>query len=261
MPDTTPGRTEPAPKAATARISGPDLQRLEAQIGAKCDQTRDELRDAEAAVRKAECGTPRQQRTSAPASTTRKHATAVLSGIGSRLDESPERLFLLRGIDETELNRGRSCSVMRPGGDRRRRTCRGKRDGGENTAESRPLNVPGASSSKALPASPPISTDSATSSRPVKKTLTYRPPAPTAADRPRAPSDPATEAAGFVPTGEMVADLRAQCGCPVAEFADLIQITPATVRRWESTAGPLNLHAAPWEALRALYLESRQQQG
>ena len=72
VPDTTPGRTEPTPKAATARISGPDLQRLEAQIGAKCDQTRDELRDAEAAVRKAECGAPRQQRTSAPASTTRE---------------------------------------------------------------------------------------------------------------------------------------------------------------------------------------------
>ena len=64
-----------------------------------------------------------------------------------------------------------------------------------------------------------------------------------------------------MPTGEMVANLRAQCGCPVAEFADLIQVTPTTVRRWESTAGHLNLHAAPWEALRALYLESRQQQG
>ena len=48
--DTTPGRTEPTPKAATAGISGPDLQRLEAQISTKRDQTRDELRDAEAAV-------------------------------------------------------------------------------------------------------------------------------------------------------------------------------------------------------------------
>ena len=36
-PDTTPGRREPAPKAATARIPGPDLQRLEAQIGSKRD--------------------------------------------------------------------------------------------------------------------------------------------------------------------------------------------------------------------------------
>ena len=68
--DTTPGRAEPTPKAATARISGPDLQRLQAQIGAKRDQTRDELRDTGVAVRKAGRGAPRQQRTSAPASTT-----------------------------------------------------------------------------------------------------------------------------------------------------------------------------------------------
>ena len=106
-----------------------------------------------------------------------------------------------------------------------------------------------------------MSTDSTTASRPVKKTLTYRPTVPTAAGRRAAPNGLADEAAGFVFTGEMVADLRAQCGCPVAEFADLIQVTRTTVRRWESTAGPLNLHAAPWEALRALYLESRQHQG
>ncbi len=66
-PRTTPGRTEPTTKATTARISGPDLQRLEAQISAQRDQTRDELRDAETAVRKAERGAPRQQRTFAPA--------------------------------------------------------------------------------------------------------------------------------------------------------------------------------------------------
>ena len=71
-PDTTPGRTEPTAKATTARISGPDLQRLEAQISAKRDQTRDELWDAEAAVRKAERSAPRQRRTFAPASTTRE---------------------------------------------------------------------------------------------------------------------------------------------------------------------------------------------
>ena len=69
-PRTTPGGTEPTTKAATARISGPNLQRLEAQISAKRDQTRDELLDAETAVHKAERGAPRQQRTSAPASTT-----------------------------------------------------------------------------------------------------------------------------------------------------------------------------------------------
>ena len=71
-PDTTPGRTEPTTKATTPRISGPDLQRLEAQISAKRDQSNDQLGDAEAAVRKAERGAPRRQRRSAAASTTRE---------------------------------------------------------------------------------------------------------------------------------------------------------------------------------------------
>ena len=71
-PDVTPARTEPAAKATTPRISGPDLQRLEAQISAKRDQSNDQLGDAEAAVRKAERGAPRRQRRSAAASTTRE---------------------------------------------------------------------------------------------------------------------------------------------------------------------------------------------
>ena len=71
-PGTTPGRTEPTAKVTTARISGPDLQRLEAQISAKRDRISDELGDVEAAVRKARRGAPRRQRTSAPASSTRE---------------------------------------------------------------------------------------------------------------------------------------------------------------------------------------------
>ena len=70
--DTTPGRTEPAAKATAARISGPHVQRLEAQISAKRGQISDELGDTEAAVRKAERGAPRRQRRSAPASSTRE---------------------------------------------------------------------------------------------------------------------------------------------------------------------------------------------
>ena len=187
-----------------------------------------------------------------------KHAAAVLSGIGSRLDERPELLFLLRGVDETALVGGepaRSRDTVAAGGLEPDAT---NGAASSHAVDSRPLNTPGPADSKAMPAGAPTSTDSATSSRPVKKTLTYRPPIRAAAGRRPTRSDLANEAAGFAPTGEMVGDLREQCGCSVAEFADLLQVTPTTVRRWESTPGPLNLHAAPWEALRALCLESRQ---
>lgn len=111
-----------------------------------------------------------------------KHAAAVLSGIGSRLDESPERLFLLRGVDETELIADEGARSRDPvvNGGVEPVVANGT---AANAAESRPLNVPGAAASKALPVSPPTSTDSATASRPVRKTLTYRPPVPTAAAR------------------------------------------------------------------------------
>ena len=190
-----------------------------------------------------------------------KHAAAVLSGVGSRLDERPELLFLLRGVDETALVGGepaRSRDTVAAGGLEPDAT---NGASSSHAVDSRPLNAPGPADSKALPAGAPTSTDSATSSRPVKKTLTHRPPIRAAARWRPTPNDLADEAAGFVPTGEMVANLREQCGCSVAEFADLIQVTPTTVRRWEATPGPLNLLARPREGLLALYLESRQHQG
>ena len=45
-----------------------------------------------------------------------KHVAAVLYGIGARLDSSPELLFRLRGVDETELlaNADRHISLRAP---------------------------------------------------------------------------------------------------------------------------------------------------
>ena len=187
-----------------------------------------------------------------------KHAAAVLTGIGSRLDERPELLFLLRGVDETELIAAEAAlprDTLAAGGVEPRAT-RGA--AASKAADSWPASGP--AESTAFVFAPPA-TDSAMPSRQVKKTLTYRPPPTPDASRRRTSSEIAGEAAGFAPTGEMVAALRKQCGCPVAEFAELIQVTPTTVRRWEATPGALNLHAAPWEALRALYRESRRHQG
>ena len=90
-PGTTPGRTEPTAKPTTPRISGPDLQRLEAQISAKRDQISNELRDAEAAVRKAKRGAPPRQRRSAPASTTRERAARETFEAAVRDDRAAQR--------------------------------------------------------------------------------------------------------------------------------------------------------------------------
>ena len=186
-----------------------------------------------------------------------KHAAAVLSGVGSRLDDSPELLFLLRGVNEVEL----ISSEPAPAGDR---AAAGTpeldmRNGAtaNGTALTR-LAADESTAFKSSSAESPSATDTATPPRRVKKTLTYRPPIP-AAGLPLAA--PAGDEVSFEPTGELVAELRERCGCSIAEFADLLQVTPTSVRRWENTAGALNLHARPWEALLALFLEIEKHHG
>ena len=188
-----------------------------------------------------------------------KHAAAVLSGVGSRLDDSPELLFVLRGVNEVELissepaPAGYGAAAGTPELDMRNGA----------TPNGTALTEPAADESTAFKSSSaesPNATDSATPPRRVKKTLTYRPPIPAGGLPHAAPSDAADDVS-FEPTGELVAELRERCGCSVAEFADLLQVTPTSVRRWETTAGALNLHARPWEALLALFLEIEKHDG
>ena len=188
-----------------------------------------------------------------------KHAAAVLSGVGSRLDDNPELLFLLRGVDGAEL----IPAEPTPSGDRlatgtpELHTRNGMKPSAGSRTEPAVDRVAGFNVSSA---ESPGATDPATPPRRVKKTLTYRPPIPAAGLPQAAPSDAADEVS-FEPTGELVAELREQCGCSVAEFADLLQVTPTSVRRWENTAGPLSLHARPWESLLALFLETEKYRG
>jgi len=190
-----------------------------------------------------------------------KHAAAVLSGVGSRLDDNPELLFLLRGVNEVEL----FSTEPAPAGDRVTADTPGlamQNGMMPNAAAGMALAVDGVDRVTAFEASAaesPGAIDTATPRR-VKKTLTYRAPIP-AAGLPQAAPPDVTEEVSFEPTGELVAELREQCGCSIAEFADLLQVTPTSVRRWENTAGPLNLHARPWEALLALHLEVEKHRG
>ncbi len=192
-----------------------------------------------------------------------KHAAAVLSGVGSRLDDRPELLFRLRGVDETELLSGEPA----PAEDGAAAGAAGFEVGNGRSPTAAVLTGspaegwPGPDASAAEPAGPA----EAPPPRRVKKTLTYRPPTPAAglprAAPARALARAADDALVFEPTGELVADLRAQCGCSVAEFADLLQVTPTSVRRWESLSGSLNLHARPRDALLALFVEIEKHRG
>jgi hypothetical protein len=77
-------------------------------------------------------------------------------------------------------------------------------------------------------------------------------PAPSAR---KPPASAGATSSGFRPTGTLVARLREQCGFSVAEFAALLRVSAASVRRWEAAPGPLDLQSRPREALLALRLE------
>ena len=147
-----------------------------------------------------------------------KHVAAVLYGVGSRLDDSPELLFRLRGVDEAELI---GADLALPGG-----------TASADTLADEDL---GSIFGIDLDAEPAAPTPHATPPRAVPNA-----------------TPPQTDA----PTGSQIAELRAWCGFSVAEFAGLLRVSAATVRRWEAAPGPLTLRARTREALTVLRRET-----
>ncbi|MCY4076111.1 MAG: SWIM zinc finger family protein [Acidobacteria bacterium] len=159
-----------------------------------------------------------------------KHVAAVLYGVGSRLDGSPELLFRLRGVDEAELI---AADLTLPGG--------------TATADSLADEDLGSIFGIDLDAEPAAPTSSATP---------RESPAPAPNPTPPRAAPNATPPQTAAPTGSQIAALRAWCGFSVVEFARLLQVSAATVRRWESVPGPLALRSRTREALTVLRRET-----
>ena len=154
-----------------------------------------------------------------------KHVASVLYGVGARLDDSPELLFLLRKVDESELiDADLALPGRAPGA-----------AGADSLAEDDLSGIFGIE----------LDTDEAKTprSRPRKKPPATR----------RAAKKTAGAAPPFRPTGARVRRLRRRGGLSVAEFAAELQVTPTTVRRWESTRGRLNLRSSSQDALQTLH--------
>ena len=228
-----------------------------------------------------------------------KHAAAVLYGVGSRLDDSPELLFRLRGVDAAELM---AADVALPGGaatadaladddlgsvfgidldpegsgpapDARKPA--GAADRGGAAGARRPAagadpdgaaSVPrqaedtdpdGANRGTGANARQPTAHAAPGSRRSKNAQKAPTPPSREAGSRAEPPRQEAPGAAvpRFRPTGAQIAGLRERGGFSVAEFAELLRVSAATVRRWEGAPGPLGLHARSREALKVLRLE------
>ena len=183
-----------------------------------------------------------------------KHASAVLYGVGSRLDESPELLFRLRGVDEAELT---AADMALPRGTASPDTLADGDLGGIFGIDLDPEeDVPAPNAGR------PRASSARERKRPRKQRKTRRAGASNAgapAVLP-APEDTGAAASRFRPTGGQIAELRERCGFSVADFAALLRVSGASVRRWEAAPGPLDLRARPREALLALRLEIERQE-
>jgi uncharacterized Zn finger protein len=158
-----------------------------------------------------------------------KHVAAVLYGVGARLDQSPEMLFLLRGVNHEELV-DVSAAVTeagKAGSSRRRIATAGVAD---------VFGIDMAETGDKIP-EPPAPTPGKSPAR--KKTSRKKPfPAPL--------------------TGAAIADWRSALGETQATFAARIGVTAASISQWEKK-GPLAIGMRPGTlaALRKAWQQSQ----
>ena len=176
-----------------------------------------------------------------------KHVAAVLYGVGNRLDSEPELLFLLRGVEASELI---SEEVSLPGLESGPEDILGEDSLGDIFGIDMDEEVLPASSGKKASQSKTrgkgkksVKTGSAKKS-PVNKASNKAP-------KIGKKKKPVPEA--FVPTGANIRDLRSQAGLSVSRFASRIGVTPGSVYRWEKTEGKCSLHDSCFKALQKLH--------
>ena len=163
-----------------------------------------------------------------------KHAAAVLYGVGSRLDTRPELLFLLRGVDEAELI---AADMALPRG-----TSTADTLADDDLADIFGIDLDGADGAPDPPARKRPARPAPARKRAGSRQTPRHTPGTSTASGPSAPAH----------TGELVGRLRRRGGFSAAEFAALLHVSAATVRRWEATPGPLTVRPSHRDALAAL---------
>ena len=168
-----------------------------------------------------------------------KHVAAVLYGVGARLDERPELLFILRKVDHEELISAElNIQTATRGKGKQRRLA------DQDLSKLFGIDIEDAPQ----PTKKRASLQRKTAHRLNKgnsgrKTATRR--GKTGASK------------AFIPTGAAIARLRKQFNMTRSQFADLISVSPPTVANWESKRGKLKLQKRTLEALTRAWLRNK----
>ena len=184
-----------------------------------------------------------------------KHVAAVLYGVGTRLDESPELLFLLRGVDHEELI---SADVDL--------AVSGTKTGRRRIAEDALADVFGIEITGKEPEATPeplksrkkaVKKTAKATGVGAKKALKYEPKkrldSALSAKQPIASKGKAGISLKTEPvTGKSVMALREKFGMSQAEFARLLGVSVPSVVKWEKTSGTLDLQTRSVAAINAV---------
>lgn len=193
-----------------------------------------------------------------------KHVAAALYGVGARLDQAPELLFVLRGVDHEELigaEAGMAAALSGTKSGRRRiaEDALGDVFGIEMSEDTAPV-VP-QPPSRRKPATPkPKKASRAAAMGKTKqpsKAGGRKPKVKKAPDskKPAATSSSQSVRSARPVTGKAVAALRSKFGMSQRDFARLLGVSVATVANWEKNTGALSLHTrtlAAWNASKRL---------
>lgn len=185
-----------------------------------------------------------------------KHVAAVLYGVGARLDEQPELLFLLRGVDHEELISA-EVGVAAVGG---------IKGGRKRILEDELADVFGIEmaedASPAKAKSSPHPKQAAPKSKKTSRVAVKR-----AAERKAETSKKTTKTPKTVDvarkvsraassvrplTGRAVAGLRVKFGMSQSQFAKLLGVSTPCIGNWEKKPGALDLQARTLDALKTV---------
>ena len=175
-----------------------------------------------------------------------KHVMAVLWGVGGRFDDDPSLFLRLRGVSSHDL-----VSDLSPPA-----SPTWRRDVLAEDAVAAVFGIvlePGPYESRLsyrdrLPVAGPRRRPAPAGNREPGNGASAEKPAPARLDE----SASLDGADSWRPTGRLLTELREQTGFSAAELADLLRVSPSTVRRWENTPGLLRLRAPQRDALRVL---------
>lgn len=175
-----------------------------------------------------------------------KHVAAVLYGVGSRLDEDPSLLFLLRGVDPQELiSSGVAISIE-------------SADKTNQLDEASLSDIFGIDLDDAMKQQDPVE-GKIHHAENVKARKLIKSGGKGTITKAKAPSlpepKPVTKSPqrAFVPMGARIANLRKKTGLTAAEFAGRVGVSAASLYRWENTKGKVNLKSQYLAVLQAIY--------